>query len=169
MVNERCDDLEVRAQIDQLWLQLDNVVRVLSIGIVLLEDGHFMLDALHVDALQNVGVVVILHDLEDENLVVAQALVVQIDEVPEEVQQFGLVQDVGLLVDLVANCADQHLYLCLIVQHILVVVIHLLQQINATDVFIKVPHHDGQVWNDFGFHLLVVFNQSHDHLITQVQ
>jgi hypothetical protein len=35
---------------------------------------------------QYLRVVIILHDLQYENLVVAQALVVEVDEVPEEIE-----------------------------------------------------------------------------------
>ena len=56
-----------------------------------------------------------------------------------------------------------------VVQHVLVVVVHLLEQVDEPNVLAEVVHHLGQKSQQFGLHFLVVFNQSHQQFVAHVQ
>lgn len=89
-------------------------------------------------------VVVILHDLEDEDLVVLEGFPVKVDQVSEEINQFGFVVGTFLRLDGVADQPDECGDIHIVVQHTFVVVVHLLQQIYHSDVVADMADHLGQ-------------------------
>lgn len=75
---------------------------------------------------------VILHDLEYLNLMRLQGAAIAIYQIPEEIQQFRLVVTIlWLTLNILTNFSDEFKHCRFIIQHSLVVVIHLLEEIYA--------------------------------------
>lgn len=110
---------------------------------------------------QDVAVVVILHDLQNLDLVAAKAFAIQVDEVPEEVEQLCFVNQIGLFLNQVAHLADQPINLGLVVKHVLVVVVQLSQHVDTPNVFMQVPQEFRHVGSHLWLNLLMVFDQAH--------
>lgn len=82
---------------------------------------------------------VILHNLEDLNLMRLQSPAIAIYQIPKEIQQFRLIVTIlWLALNILTNFSDEFKHCRLIVKHGLVVVIHLLEEIDAADVFADV-------------------------------
>ena len=83
------------------------------------------------------------------NLIISKSTAITIDQVPEEIQQFRFVVtgEFVLVFYYLAHSFDKFQDLGLIVQHILIVVVHLLKEIDAADVFVDVVHHFVGVWD----------------------
>lgn len=82
---------------------------------------------------------VILHNLEDLNLMRLQGPAIAIYQIPEEIQQFRLVVTIlWLTLNILTNFSDEFKHCRLIVKHGLVVVIHLLEEVYAANVFADV-------------------------------
>jgi hypothetical protein len=123
-----------------------------------------------IDVERDVLVGVILHDLEDEDLVVLEGLSIAVDQESEEVEQFRLVETAfGFTVDRVADFLDQFAHIDLVEEKGFVVVVHLLQEIDAAHVFADMVLDRGKVANQSRLDVLVVPDQTHQELVTEVQ
>lgn len=91
------------------------------------------------------------------DLVELQVLVVEEYQRPEEVQEFGAVVLLwGKSVDDVADYGGEFPDLVLVVEHVLVIVVHLFEEIDGTHVELEVVLHWANVFLDLELALLVV-------------
>lgn len=115
-------------------------------------------------------VTVILHDLEDLYLVALETPAVAVNQVTEEIHQLRL--EVALIVlDLYipANLLDEVEHDSLVIQHSLVVIIHLLKKINGPNILLYVMDHLRNVPLHYRFYLVEVLYQTHDEVVAHVQ
>jgi hypothetical protein len=95
---------------------------------------------------------------------------IAVNKVPEKVQQLRLViRRIALLFNGIAHELDEFKYLGLIVQHVLVIVVHLFEEINTSDILFDVLQHFGYFLNHDNLDLVEILNQGHNELVTQVE
>ena len=114
-------------------------------------------------------ITIILHNFKDLDLISSKTASIAIDQIPEEINQLAFIV---ILIRLVFNILAYHLNQIedsnLIVKHCLVVIVHLLKEINATYVMLDVVDHFGNKYLDLRFYLVEVLDQSYDEIITHV-
>ena len=79
-------------------------------------------------------IIVILHDFEDENLIIFESFVVEVYQKPEEIKKFAFVECVTLRVNIITDQSNKLIDLNIIVQHIFVIVVHLFEEVQHSDV-----------------------------------
>jgi hypothetical protein len=118
----------------------------------------------------DVGVGIILHDLEDLYLVGHEGSAVAVYEIPEEIDKFGLVVAVfGFVLDVFADFGDELEDGGLVVEHGLVVIVHLFEEVDAADVALDVVDHFGNVPLQERLDLVEVFNEGDDEVVGEVE
>lgn len=165
-VDERGQNLEEGADVGQFGAHH----YFLGIAVLLLVLLDELVEVGLGDEHHDVGIGVVLHDLEDLYLVGLECPAVAVDEVPEEVEQFGLVVAVfRFVLDVFADLGDELEDGGLVVEHGLVVVVHLLEEVDAADVALDVVDHLGDVPLHQRLYLVEVLDQRHDEVVRQVQ
>ena len=76
---------------------------------------------------------------------------------------------VGLVLDCGANLLDKFEQIGFVEQHCLVVVVHLLQEIDAPHIFLQMVANHRNVRNETGLYVLEVPYQTHQEFIGQMQ
>jgi len=165
-VDERRQCLEEGADVGQFGTHR----YFLGVAVVLLVLLDELLQVGLGDVHHDVGIGIILHDLEDLYLVRLECPAVAVDEVPEEVEQLGLVVAVfGFVLDVLADFGDELEDGGLVVEHGLVVVVHFLEEVDGADVALDVVDHLGNVPLHQRLDLVEVLDQRHDEVVGQVQ
>ena len=114
----------------------------------------------------DVDIGIILHDLKDLNLMTPEAPAIAIDEVSEEVDQLTLIITIfSFFFNVLADIFDELKHVNFIVEHRLVIVVHLLQEINAAHVALNVMDHLRNVPLHLGLDLVEVLYQRNDEEI----
>lgn len=113
---------------------------------------------------------VILHDLEYLNLMRLQGPAIAIYQIPEEIQQFRLVVTVlRLALNILTYFSDEFKHCRLIIQHSLVIVIHLLEEIYAAYVLADMMYQPRDMPLHEGLDLVEVLNQRNDEVVTEME
>lgn len=95
---------------------------------------------------------------------------IAVNEVPEEIQQFGfVVAIIRLLLDILTDFRDELEDCTFVVEHGLVVIVHFLQEINAANVSLYMMNHAWNVPLHQRFYLVEVFNQRDDEIVRQME
>jgi hypothetical protein len=111
-----------------------------------------------------------LHDFEDLNLDEFETAAIAVNKVPEKVQQLRLViRRIAFLFDGIAHELDEFKDLGLIVEHVLVIVVHLFEEIDTADILFNMLQHFGYFLNHDNLDFVEVLNQGHNKLVTQVE
>ena len=172
VVDEALHDLEVGDEVGEFGADVDLLaVEVLLEGLVALDVvPDEVLDHAGVNVEEDVGVGVVLHYLEDEDLVVLEGLPVAVDEESKEVQQLGLVvAALRLGVDGVADLLDEFPDVVVVEEQGLVVVVHLPKEVDAAHVLVDVVLDLGQVADEGGLDVLVVPDEADQELVAEVE
>ena len=172
VVDEALHDLEVGDEVGEFGADVDLLaVEVLLEGLVAIDVvPDEVLDHVGVDVEEDVGVGVVLHDLEDEDLVVLEGLPVAVYQEPEEVQQLGLVvAALRLGVDGVADLLDEFPDVVVVEEQGLVVVVHLPKEVDAAHVLVDVVLDLGQIADEGGLDVLVVPDEADQELVAEVE
>lgn len=115
-------------------------------------------------------VAIVLHDLQDLNLMGPEASAITVNEVSKKVHEFALVEALLVLIlDMLADKFDQLEDSDFLIEHSFVIIIHFLQEIDAPNVLLDVMDHLGDVPLHPTFDLVEVFNQRHDVVVAHVQ
>lgn len=113
---------------------------------------------------------VILHDLKYLNLMRLQGPAIAIYQIPEEIQQFRLVVTVlWLTLNILTNFSDEFKHCRLIIQHSLVIVIHLLEEIYAAYVLADMMDEPWDMPLHERLDLVEVLNQRNDEIVTEME
>lgn len=93
------------------------------------------------------------------------------NEVSEEIKKLRLVERVfnGLGVDDGGYLFDNLDNFCLIIEHILVIVVDFLHEINAAEVFLNMVSNFPEMRDEFELNVLIVLNKTHQELVAQMQ
>lgn len=100
---------------------------------------------------------IILHDLEDKDLIILEGLSVAVDEESEKVKEFRLIEaSFWLRIDRVADLFDELANVDLVKKESLVIVVHFLQKIDAAHIFSQMVLNRGEITDESRFDVLVV-------------
>jgi hypothetical protein len=158
--------LEEVADVGELWTH-DYFLRIAVLFLVFLNE---LLKVCLSDMDHDVGVGIVLHDLEDLYLVGPEGSAVAVDEIPEEIKQFGFVVAIfGFVLDVFADLGDELEDGGLVVEHGLVVIVHLFEEVDAADVALDVVDHFGNVPLQERLDLVEVFNEGDDEVVGEVE
>ena len=95
---------------------------------------------------------------------------VAVYQIPEEIQQLALVITIlRFLFNVLADVLDQIKDLDLVVKHGFVVIVHLLQEVNATHVPLYVVDHLGNVPLHLSLDLVEVLDKGNYEVVAHVQ
>lgn len=118
----------------------------------------------------DIVVAVVLHDFEDLYLMRPQAPSVAVNQVSKEIKQLALIVAIlWFFLYVLAYFLDQVKHLDLIVEHSLVIIVHLLQKIDTADISLNVMDHFGNVPLHLSLYLVEVFNQGDDEKVAHVK
>lgn len=140
------------AHLADCWDGLVDLVGV--IGFELFYEGG---DVIGCDVYQDVLVTVVLHYLQNEDLVERQWLLIKEYQAPKEIQQFGPVET--RLRQTINNLTDptgQTMHLPLIIEHILIIIVHLPEKVDHTDIVRQEGLHRLDMREHLQFVVLVV-------------
>jgi hypothetical protein len=103
-------------------------------------------------------------------LIELEGLSIAIDEESEEVEQFRFIETiVRLILNSATDLLDELEKVGFIEQHSLVVVIHLLEEVDAANVLLEVVADHRNVRNKTGLDVLEVPDETHQELITEMK
>lgn len=165
-VDQRCQDLEESADVGESRAHYYRLRSEILLLIFL--DELVNVGISHVS--HDVGIRVVLHDLQDLYLMGLERPPITVDEVPEEIQQFGLVVTIiGLVLDVLADFSNELEDCTFVIEHGLVIIVHFFQEIDAADVPLDVMDHAWDVPLHKGFNLVEVFNQRDDEVVRKME